>query len=744
MKIKIHIERLNPAVRAMAIDARPTLVVAAAPLPSVREGLLGWWLSRALGTSIPHQNFIWVGPRCEAMRTAVEVWLAGSPVELMLGTKAEHPHSLRHNDARLWFLRPERAFQLEPAGGVADAVLEDCEATADPSTWLAMNAKGNVRMVGSQPLDSRHWFAQAINAARQLSPEDPKTGFHFIAITDDVRHGRLTPEQAAALKAGDPDSFGRVYLLQQTAAPVGPVDSASRGPSVLTSFSRFARERLWIRPKLGQPIQFRVNSVQRYYEGARRLSRQRGHPAKYLLLKYRRGGFTTWEQGRNYQTICEVPYSQVVTLAHTDDATQRIFRIAQLFHEKDPHAPDLRGVGNARRLEFIQQHSMFFIGTAGSSGFGRGDTLQRVHGSEVAWWCRGPHQADDVEQLVAGLTEASSHGEITLETTPNGLDWFASIYKEAKEGLNDWTPIFLPWFFDETNTLAPTEFNAEEVLATLAEDEKALIEQYNLTTGQVAWRRMKRRALKGLFKQEYPEDDISCFLATGHCYFDIQIISALVDALQLRPAPLVSRRDIKKSDSGRAVELMWERPVPGERYCLGADTSEGKPGCDPNGLVVLKRSSGVPVCDIHGLMDPAMLADECVRVHRLYNNAIMGIEENNHGHAVLQRVRTVHNVRESRFLYHHGIGKARKPGWSTDAISRPIMLDELCEAVESGAVEERDVEFLSECLTFRMQRNAKFGADSGAHDDRVIKRAIAWQMRKARVSVPAMGVAEML
>lgn len=60
------------------------------------------------------------------------------------------------------------------------------------------------------------------------------------------------------------------------------------------------------------------------------------------------------------------------------------------------------------------------------------------------------------------------------------------------------------------------------------------------------------------------------------------------------------------------------------------------------------------------------------------------------------------------------------------------MLDDLAEAIENGEMKCRDQDFLSECLSFRLQSNGKYGADPGTHDDTIFKWAIAWQMRKVR------------
>jgi len=70
------------------------------------------------------------------------------------------------------------------------------------------------------------------------------------------------------------------------------------------------------------------------------------------------------------------------------------------------------------------------------------------------------------------------------------------------------------------------------------------------------------------------------------------------------------------------------------------------------------------------------------------------------------------------------------------------MLDELARAVEDGAMKIRDRLLISECMTFKLQTGGKWEADRGAHDDAVMKWAIAWQMRKVRKARPGLIVLE--
>lgn len=539
--------------------------------------------------------------------------------------------------------------------------------------------------------------------------------------------------------------FVGTSLLDQLRATLGVRLPQGRNGS----FSRLAREALQIRTMDNRVVPFVLRPLQRRYLARKRLSRARGKPPRFLLLKYRRGGFTTLEQGLSYYMATRRRNVTVMTLAQDADTTARIFRIALLMHERDPRAPRIKGPGNQYRLEFPGLNSLFYVGTAGGKSVARSDTLSRIHWSEVAHSCLGFDQRDKQRDLLAGLSEAASEGEMVLETTPNGSELFRELYVEARQGGNDWTPIFLPWFVDVRNRDPVVQDEAEELLAhPRDEDEERVAKSAGLDGAQVKWRRRKRRELKHLFAQEHPEDDETCWLVSGVPFFNPQVVLRLRDFC--RSPPLVDDPELgMRPGDARHVpggwEVEWEEPEKGVVYVAGVDTSEGLPGCDLNGVGVMRRDNGKQVASLHGLFDPRVLAGHAVRLARRYNDALLGIERENHGHAVIQKVIDLGYERphhQGGSLYHHSLAPPKGPGdrpveragWTTNSLTRPLMLDGLREWLEEeeGALERcLDRHLLAECMTFRMQSGGKFGADSGCHDDSVVKWAIANQMRTA-------------
>lgn len=491
---------------------------------------------------------------------------------------------------------------------------------------------------------------------------------------------------------------------------------------------QYTEKLLWIRSKKGTIIPFYLNSVQRYIEEQKQKAIGQGKPPHFLILKYRRGGITTWEQAKSFHLCGTMSGQYCLTLAHDSESTQKIFDIAQLYYDTiDELYKPSRQSQNKRELSFDKLGSKFYIGTAGSTAFGRGQTLQRLHGSEVAFWPheKGDDGKDKPTNLVAGLLEACA-GEIVFESTPNGRQgFFYHEWNRAKQGDSTFTNIFLPWWVDVRNRRALAE--GEEIEYT--EEEQTLINKHNLCAEQIKFRRIKQKALKGLFLQEYPENDVSCFIASSRSFFDTSIILSMVENCK---SPIEVRDD-------NSI-LIWERPQYGRRYIAGADVGEGLPDGDFSGVGILDKESGNQVASLHGRWRPEVFARKAAKLANEYNKALLAVESNNHGHSALNTLLNV--LHYSNLYYHENYDNTgdKRLGWQTNGKTRDNMLDNLKAGIEENVIGINDAEFLNECIDFVDNGSGKYEAPSGKHDDRVIKWAIAWYVRSFPVRRPKAGV----
>jgi len=280
-----------------------------------------------------------------------------------------------------------------------------------------------------------------------------------------------------------------------------------------------------------------------------------------IVLKARQMGMTTYVAARFFiQTITQ-PGTLTVQVAHSQDWAEEIFTIVRRFWENLPkkmrQGALVTSRANIRQLVFPRLDSEYRVATAADQNAGRGMTIHHLHCSEVARWSR------DGEETLASLRAAvPEDGEIVLESTPNGAGGiFYEEWQRAEE--TGYTRHFFPWWYDESYRveLKPAEPQSSQ---EITEEELDLVSRFGLDEGQIAWRRRNRAQLRGLAAQEYAEDPVTCFRASGECVFEMDSIEqTLAGAFD----PVESR------ENGR--EAMWLPPQAGKQYVIGVDPAGG-------------------------------------------------------------------------------------------------------------------------------------------------------------------------
>lgn len=281
-------------------------------------------------------------------------------------------------------------------------------------------------------------------------------------------------------------------------------------------FSDYAAACLVIRTKDRGIQPFILNDVQRYIDN--RLESQKAETGRVraIILKGRQEGVSTLIEGRFIRDTTTIPGIRAFILTHEQDATENLFEMAERFYENlPPFIKPATGVSNAKELTFSGLDSGYRIGTAGNKAVGRSQTIQRFHGSEVAFWPNAEEHTKGVFQAVPNSPDT----EIILESTANGVDnYFHRAWKAAESGDSDFIAIFIPWFWmAEYQQEAPRNFR-------LTNEEHELAELYDLSVNQLYWRRQKIIELNAgegvdsgeiAFKQEYPMNASEAFQFSG-------------------------------------------------------------------------------------------------------------------------------------------------------------------------------------------------------------------------------------
>jgi hypothetical protein len=477
---------------------------------------------------------------------------------------------------------------------------------------------------------------------------------------------------------------------------------------------------LWIRTKERQVIRFDLNWAQRDYCEYR--------TPWDIILKPRQLGFTTLISGLFFADTILRPNTTSVLVAHDFDSSELIFRIVRLFWERLP-AREKAEVGRPKydrkgELYWPKIGSTYYVGTAGSTRFGHGLTINNLHCSEVSRWTHP-------EDSLTGLLEAvPAGGRVVLESTANGMgNYFHQLWTTAK-GSGKFAAHCYFWWEDPSYRIAGAR------LTDLTPEEAALKQRQSLHDDQIRWRRQKQADLRDRFQEQYPEDDVTCFLASGRCCFDTTALRAQQTKVASGRAEVVATLTVGKREPISMVPaqlLVWRRPQQGERYVIGADVGEGLEGRDGSCAFVMERKSCQQVAELHGWVSPERFGHLLDALGRWYNGALVGVERNNHGHSTLNTLRhTCHYPWLYQHVRYDAHSRTAQPmlGWPTDAQTKPILVDELAAAISNGHILLNSTALIDECFSFVTKDNGAQEAQEGAHDDRVMAAGIAWQVRK--------------
>ena len=456
-----------------------------------------------------------------------------------------------------------------------------------------------------------------------------------------------------------------------------------------------AEQLLLVRTREGWTAPLRANAAQRSFE------RRRGE--RNIVLKARQMGLTTWAAARFFLKTMTQPGTLTLEVAHTQEAAEEIFRIVHRFLDWLPEelreGPLRTSRANVRQIVFPEIDAQYRVVSAGDRNAGRGMTVQNLHCSELARW------PGDPAETLAGLRAAMAPGaELILESTPDGVGGcFHEEWQKARE--TGMVRHFFPWWMERRyRARAPDEL-------TLTDEERALLVSHKLDMEQIGYRRQIRANFRGMARQEYAEDEESCFLASGNSVFELTAIEARLATV---PEPAELRRNGELE--------VWLPPINGKEYLVAVDPSGGGSEGDYSAIQILEMETGLQCAEFAGHVGGLELARLITALAAEYNRAWLVVERNNHGSGVLALVETVCGYRK---IYRQG----GQLGWLTTSLSRPAALGRLDAALVEQPERFQSRRLLGECRSFVRTVEGKSGARAGTHDDRVMAMAIGLSAR---------------
>lgn len=498
-------------------------------------------------------------------------------------------------------------------------------------------------------------------------------------------------------------------------------------------FDNYAETFLSITTKSQQRIAFELNTYQRKLWSDIHDDIKNGRPVRYVILKARQLGISTFCAGYLYWRSATEPYTNSMIVAHDLDSTQNIFGMCKRFYDFCPErVRPMRKYSNAKEINFqspdgrqrsadVGMLSKIEVETAGNSITGRSKTIHHLHISELAFWPSAPITMAGLLQAVPLAKDTS----IIAESTANGMagkgQYFYDLCQNTMQGRTDYKFFFIPWFENPEYQMNPW-FTYAECYA----EERALMKAFGIQIQQIAWRRYKIvnefANDEDLFRQEYPATPEEAFIVSGRPVISPTLIQAKMQ----------SRIDKPYEDEGHF--RIWYRPPKDYQaaYVIGADVAEGLENGDYSAAFVLEVNTGRQMARIYCKLPPDEFAIKLKELALIYNNALIAPEANNHGHAVISKLKS---IGWTNIYRHVNTSKAYdvltdKIGWQTTPKTKMLMLDEFVAWFSAGEIVVADVDLYRQMST--LIYNERGDVDLGGKD-LVVSACIALQAAKQAV-----------
>ena len=404
---------------------------------------------------------------------------------------------------------------------------------------------------------------------------------------------------------------------------------------------------LYIDNKEGIVTPFKFNKVQRYFS--------KHKTNRNIIIKARQEGVSSSILGDMYTDCIIIPHTSCAVVSHETRATQRLLDRVHFYHKTMEDPKPRTGAESRSEITFPDMHSSIYVGTAGSRAFGRGDTIRKALLSEIAFY-------EDGEKILNGIEDSVPiTGELTLETTPNGEDNVAyETWVRAREGKSPFKAFFFPWWWcDDYQIPRYSPYALLEDMGELSytSEEEELVDKNGITEAQIRWRRWKIAEKEGLFWQEYPEDEVSCFITTGDPVFDNLILNNLA-------------QNCYNGENHPQGWKFWLPPVVGMKYVIAADSSAGAPRGSYSAAVVVNELWEV-CATYQARVEPFVFASVLKKMGICYNNAEIAVERNFTGYAVLSHMDDYGNIYRQRDFI---TGKVTtQKGWWTNEQTKEFM-----------------------------------------------------------------------
>ena len=357
-------------------------------------------------------------------------------------------------------------------------------------------------------------------------------------------------------------------------------------------------------------------------------------------------GFSTERIANRLVDTLTNPGTNTVLVAYEDFITERLLNKVKFFYNhldslNIPNFPKIHHDSTYEKtFEFYDDGklvttSSIYIASARSKTAGRAEVIHHLLLDEHAFYI--PEATENI--IVPAMARRPPEGTVDTFSTPNGEEnEFYQWYVDAKSGKSLFTPHFYPWFVHYEYVIHLGDKRIREVPETdkeefiLTGEEEKLMFTNDLSFPQIRWRRWMQRVMdslkrKGetrtLFAQEFPEDDVSCFLSTGDQWYETEWIEALAKTCYDAPHKVGGMN-------------IWYLPEIEKRYLVIVDPGQAKITQSVISVMSFKKDALGNTIPIWCARDSGWYSTEdeyakACKVSDYYNRAELVWEANGHG-----------------------------------------------------------------------------------------------------------------
>ena len=492
----------------------------------------------------------------------------------------------------------------------------------------------------------------------------------------------------------------------------------------------------------GDVLYLKCNPPQLMVHKTLQMQYEKGLPIRVVILKARREGVSTYTEGRLFTDINRLANRYACVCSADQEATDKVFKMVGMFQDNMPaHVSKDTKYSSRKEIVYTEPHrSSFLCQTSGKGVLGRGGLTHYLHCTEFAFWDRAKEQFGGAAQEVPD----SANTAIIIESTANGVgDAFYDIFWQAlddweKTGdLNNYLPIFLPWFiFPDYQRPVTGNF-------VLDSEEDEIMVKYNLALEQMAWRRWaiknKCQGDNDLFRQEYPAAPMEAFRHAGNPVFGAGILHEQEKSLgDVKYGVFAHHKGVAEFEEvDRKINCwqMYDLNNNGQ-FTIGCDTMEGrsispsdkKSKVDNHGMAVFNRK-GEFVAAYKGQGDQVDVAEQLIAAALYYNQAFVAPEMPT-GMIVLQKLKEYGYPNIYNRQTHDetlSVENSDNLGWRTTLVTRKWLVDGFIQALRDG-IKVRLPWIFDEMTTFIRDKIGKPIHNTGKFDDVLFGAMIAVQL----------------